>query len=337
MQIGNRRALLAAAVLAAGLSSAGAAAEPTKVRYEEVIRSVFYLPSYVAIEKGFFAEEGLEVDLATSWGSDKGMASLLSGNADIVLVGPETSVYVARGESPEKVKIFSGLTVSDGSLLVGRGEPNGAFDWSSLAGRTVLSWRVGSMPALFLEHILRERGIDPDSEVEILTNIAAPARFGAFMAGTADVGTFFEPDVSRMERDGTGHMLASVGKAVGDIDYTVFMATDSFIARRPEVVQAWTNAIHRAQLWSADADPLEIAELVTGYFPEVDLDLIAASVVRYRELGMWKSSPLVEPAAMAALQDLMVEGGLLGEAERVPYEDLVAPAFAEAALEAIGR
>lgn len=333
----ERQATLAAALAICVGGGAAEAQDLTEVRYQEVIRSIFYLPSYVAIEAGYFEDEGLEVELSTSWGSDKGMAALLSGTADVVLVGPEAAVYVARGESPEKVKIFSGLTASDGSMIVARTAPDGTFDWSSLEGETILSWRVGSMPALFLEHILRENGIDPQSDVEILTNIAAPARYGAFMAGTAEFGTFFEPDVSRMERDGTGVMLASVGQAVGDIDYTVFVATDSFIEENPDVVQGWTDAIHRAQKHVAEGDPMEIAELVTGYFPEVDLELIADSVTRYRDLDMWKSTPIVEPEAIAALQDLMVEGRLLGDGERIPYEDLVATGFAETAVETAER
>jgi NitT/TauT family transport system substrate-binding protein len=222
-------------------------------------------------------------------------------------------------------------------MLMGRTEPDGSFDWSSLEGQSVLSWRVGSMPALFLEHILRERDIDPASDLEIITNVAAPARYGAFMAGTGDVGTFFEPDVSRMERDGTGVVLASVGQAVGDVDYTVFMATDTFIEENPDIVQAWTNAIHKAQMHVQEGDPMAIAEAVTGYFPEVDVELIASSIERYRDLGMWKETPLVMPEAMEALQDLMVEGGLLDGDARVPYEDIVVTTFAETAIETAGE
>ena len=113
------------------LSQNAEAKSLTPVRYEEVIRSVFYLPSYVALSKGFFKEEGLDVSMKTSWGSDKGTAALLSGNADIVLVGPETAVYIQRGESPEKGRIFCGLTATASEYRTNPGRrvvrPAGAY------------------------------------------------------------------------------------------------------------------------------------------------------------------------------------------------------------------
>jgi len=303
----------------------------TPVRYEEVIRSVFYLPSYVAFAKGYFKEEGLDVSMKTSWGSDKGTAALLSGNADIVLVGPETAVYIQKGESPVKVRIFCGLTATDGSMLVSRQKVQ-SFDWKNLKGKTILSWRVGSMPALFLDHILRANGLDPAKDVNIITNLAAPARHGAFVSGTGDFATFFEPDVAMMEKKGNGYFVASVGKALGDIDYTVFMATQPYIAKNPRVVQAWTNAIVKAQKYSHQAEPQVIAKEISEFFPQVDLDLIAQSVRRYRDLQILKKSPLVEPAAIQGLQDLLAEGGLLKKEQRVTYEEVVVTEFAKKAM-----
>lgn len=302
------------------------------VRYEEVIRSVFYLPSYVALSKGFFKDEGLDVSMKTSWGSDKGTAALLSGNADIVLVGPETAVYIQKGESPEKVRIFCGLTATDGSMLVSRKKIE-SFDWKSLKGKTVMSWRVGSMPALFLEHILRTNGLDPKRDVNVISNLAAPARHGAFVSGKGDFATFFEPDVETMEANGTGHYVTSIGREVGNIDYTVFMATQSFIAKKPEVVQAWTNAIYRAQKYALEADPKVIAKEVAQFFLKVKPELIAKSINRYRELNIFKANPLVEPAAIQGLQNLLVEGGLMKEQDRVKYEDIVLTEFAKNAME----
>jgi NitT/TauT family transport system substrate-binding protein len=327
--------MVAVAVSAAFLSPADCRAAEgkklTPVRYEEVIRSVFYLPSYVAFSKGYFQEEGLDVAMKTSWGSDKGTAALLSGTAQIVLVGPETAVYIQKGESPEKVRIFCGLTATDGSFLVARNKPEN-FQWTDLKGKTVLSWRIGSMPALFLEHILRKNGMDPVKDVNILTNLAAPARHGAFAAGTGDFATFFEPDVLMLEQNGIGHFVKSIGNEVGNIDYTVFMATRSFIEKNPEIIQGWTNAIYKAQQYSLTGDPDVIAKEVSQFFPNVDLRLIAESLQRYRSLNILKTNPRVEPEAIAGLQDLMVEGGLLKEAERISFGDIVINDFADKAM-----
>ena len=322
----------AAMILLPGPGGFAQARELITVKYEEVIRSVFYLPSYVALSKGYFKDEGLDVSLKTSWGSDKGTAALLSGNADIVLVGPETAVYIQKGESPEKVRIFCGLTATDGSMLVSR-EKIDNFNWESLKGKTVMSWRKGSSPALFLEHILKAHGFNLDTDVTILGNIAAPARHGAFAAGQADFATFFEPDVSLMAANGTGHFVTSIGRQVGNIDYTVFMATQSFIEKKPEVVQAWTNAIARAQKYSLETDAAVIAREVVQFFHKVEEAFIAKSVDRYRQLSIFKTSPLVEPAGIDGLQDLLTEGGLLKPEERVRYEDIVVTDFAKKAME----
>ncbi len=335
-KIGTGRRLAAAlAVLAAGLLMLSPlpakAGSLTQVKYEEVIRSVFYLPSYLAFSKGYFKAQGLDVSMKTSWGSDKGTAALLSGNADIVLVGPETAVYIQKGESPEKVRIFCGLTATDGSMLVSRKKIDN-FAWQDLKGKTIMSWRMGSMPALFFEHLLISNGIDPKKDVDILTNLAAPARHGAFAAGKGDFATFFEPDVSKMIDNGTAHYVTSVGREVGYVDYTAFMATQSFISKNPEIIQAWTNAIQKAQTYAMTADTNQIAKEVASFFPKIDVALIAQSVDRYRSLHILKTNPLVEKKAIDKLQDLLVEGGLLKTSDRVKYEDIVETRFAQKAM-----
>lgn len=337
MNCGLKIAMVAVFVtgaLVAGLNVDASAKDLTPVKYEEVIRSVFYLPSYVALSKGYFRDEGLDVSVKTSWGSDKGTAALLSGNADIVLVGPETAIYIQKGESTEKVRIFCGLTATDGSMLVSRDKIED-FNWQSVKGKTIMSWRVGSMPALFLEHLLRSKGIDPKTDVDIINNLAAPARHGAFASGKGDFATFFEPDVAMLESSGAGHFVTSIGREVGNIDYTVFMATQSFIEKKPEVVQAWTNAILRAQKYSQESDAERIATEVAQFFPKIEHEIIVRSIQRYQKLNILKTNPLVEPAAIEGLQDLLIEGELLNASDRVNYDDIVVTEFAKKAMEQI--
>lgn len=312
----------------------GATNKPTSltpVRYTEVIRSIFYLPSYVALAKGYFKDKGLDVQLSTAWSSDKGTSALLAGSADIALVGPETSVYIWNSESPEKVKIFCGLTAKDGSMLISRKKIS-QFDWKMLKGKTILSWQIGGSPDLSLKHVLRARGLDPQKDVNLINNLVATARHGAFISGTGDVGTFFEPDVSEMEKAGQAYFVESVGKAVGNIDYTVFIATNSYIRKNPQLIQAWTDAVQQAQKYSMSADPVDIAKLVAPYFPNIDEDILISSIKRYRSLGVFKTNPLVGPEAIKGLQDLLIEGRLLSPAQRVRYEDVVDPTFARKAI-----
>lgn len=327
------RKIIAGALCAAALATlpVRASAEPVqKIKFMEVIHSLFYSPLYAAHGLGFFKDEGLDFDLVAAQGSDKATAALLSGAADIVLAGPETAVYIENGQSPEKIRIFAGLTATDGSFLVGRDKEE-TFDWASLKGKTILGWRKGSAPAIFLDKVLKDHGLDPEKDVTVITNVAIPARVGAFMAGTADYGTFFEPDVTKIEAAGQGYSLANVGKAAGQIDYTVFTARKSYIEANPKVIQGFTNAIAKAEAWLQTATPEDAAKALAPYFNGVPEAELASSVVRHREAGVWKTSPLVTPEAMSELQKLLIASGVLEAGREVTYDRLVDPTFAKAA------
>jgi len=215
---------------------------PIRIRYSEVVRAIYYAPTYVAMTKGFFRDAGLDVALMTAQGGDKSVAALLSSSADIALAGPESAIYVQNSDSPAKIPIFGVLTQADGTMLVGR-EKVDRFDWQQLKGREIRSIRPGSTPDLFLEAALRKNGIDPTTEVKLVTNIAIPAQMGSWLAGQYQYAIFQEPDASQLELDGKAHFLASVGEAVGYMDCTSFMATDKYIRDNPEAIQAWINAI----------------------------------------------------------------------------------------------
>lgn len=299
----------------------------TKVRYEEVVRSVLYLPVYVALNQGYFKEAGLDVGLKTSQGADKGMAALLSESADIVLIGPEASIYVANSESPVKPKIFSGLTATDGFLLLAR-KPVDKFEWGMLKGKTVMAFRAGSNPDVFLEAAMRKHGVDPKRDLKLLNNISAAARTGAWVSGQADFGIFLEPDATMLEKNGQGRVVASIGREVGPVDFTVFTATDVFLKRNPGVAQAWTNAVVRAQKYVASAPAADLARHIGEYFPGMSQAELVSAVDRYRGIGLWKTNPTVERSAIDALQDMLVASGILDQGKRVKYEQVVVNDFA---------
>jgi len=302
-----------------------------KVRVAEVVHMLFYTPLYIAINRGFFRAAGLDVELVPALGSDKSMAALLSGSTEIALAGPETAVYIQSGQSPTKTKIISGLTATDGSFLMGPAS-EGPFDWASLKGKKIMSWREGSSPALFLEEILRKHGLDPAKDVTLISNIAVPARMGAFMSGAAEYGTFFEPDVSRLVAEKRAEPLVNVGSALGMIDYTVLIATDDTIAKDPVMIQHFVDALAKAMAWVATADPKQAAADLAPSFPGISADALATSFIRQRDAHLWKTTPLVEPAAIEALQGLLFAGGILKPEQKVSYDSVVAPSFARAAV-----
>src|SRR3974390_1658059 len=205
---------------------------PVRVRYNEVVRSVLYAPAYVAIAKGYFEEQGIDLEMSTAQGGDKCMAALLSNAADIALIGPETAIYVLTSDSPTKVRIFCGLTSTDGFMLLGR-EKVDKFDWNMLRGKEILGFRPGSTPLLFLEAALRKNGIDPLKDVKLVNNVAIPARVGSWLSGQNQYGIFNEPEPSQLELEGKGYFMASIGETVGPADYTAFMATAQDLRGHP--------------------------------------------------------------------------------------------------------
>lgn len=304
-----------------------AAPPPTKVRYEEVVRSVLYMPMYVALNQGYFSDVGLDVSIKTSQGTDKGMTALLSGSADIVLIGPEASIYVANSESPVKPKVFAGLTATDGFLLLSR-KPVEKFNWDMLKGQKVMSFRPGSNPDVFLEAALRKNQLDPKTDVKLISNISPAARAGAWMAGQSDFAIFLEPEAGNLEKAGNGHVVASIGQEVGQVDFTSFTTTDSYLEKNPKVVQAWTDAILRAQKYVVDAPPADLAAHIGSYFPGVSPEELVATIERYRTYDLWKKTPTIEPAAIEKLQNMLVDSGLLDTDKRVKYEQVVVTRFA---------
>jgi NitT/TauT family transport system substrate-binding protein len=331
----DRRHILRSGLAAAGALSMArrslAQSKPLiKIRYNEVVHSMLYSSAYVAMAKGFFEDAGFDIALSTAQGGDKSMAALLSGAADIALIGPEAAIYVLTSDSPTKPRIFCGLTSTDGFMLVGRNKVD-KFDWSMLRGKDVLGFRPGSTPILFFEAAMRKNGIDPDKDVKLTNNIGVPARLGSWLAGQNDYAIFIEPDASQLELDGKGYVLASIGETVGFADYTSFMATDKYIHDNPAIIQNWTNAIAKAQAWTATAPIPDLVKTLTPFFPGITEAAIASAAERYRRLKIWKTTPVIEPAAIEKFQDILVEGHVLDPQKRVQFADLVITEFASKA------
>jgi NitT/TauT family transport system substrate-binding protein len=334
----NRRRVVQSGLAALGSLSVAAPVPllaqgkpPVKVRYNEVVRSVLYAPAYVAISKGYFKDANLDITMTTAFGGDKSTAALLSNTADIALIGPETAIYVLNSDSSTKIRIFCGLTTTDGFMLMGR-EKVDKFDWKSLKGKEILGFRPGSTPLLFLEEALRMNGIDPQKDVKLDNNVAIPARVGSWLSGKNQYGIFTEPDPSQLELDGKAHPLASIGETVGLADYTSFMATDKYMKENPEVIQNFTNAITKALKWTATAPATEIVAALEQFFPGVNRQALINATTRYQKLKMWKTSPTIEEKPIEKFQDILVNGNVLEKAKRVKFQDLVINDYANKAM-----
>ncbi|WP_010273622.1 ABC transporter substrate-binding protein [Paenibacillus senegalensis] len=315
-------------VLAACSSAQGS----ETLRVGEVTRSIFYAPQYVAISQGFFEEEGLTVELTTTFGGDKTMTTLLSGGIDIALVGSETSIYVHQQGSDDPIINFAQVTQTDGTFLVAR-EPLPDFEWSQLKGTTFLGQRKGGMPQMAGEFTLKLHGIDPHNDLELLQNVEFANIPTAFASGTGDFVQLFEPQASVFEKEGRGHVIASFGVESGHLPYTVFMAKQSYIEKNEELIQKFTNAVHRAQLWVETQPVEEITRAIAGFFDDTDEEIIARVVERYKEQGSFATDPIIDADEWNNLLDIMEAAGELEE--RVEPEALIDNRFAEQAISAL--
>lgn len=297
-----------------------------KVRLMEVTHSVFYAPQYVAIHKGFFEEEGIEIELTTGEGADKVMTAVLAGQVDIGFMGPEAAIYVYNEGKEDHALIFAQLTQTDGSFLMGR-EEEPDFKWENLKGKTIIGGRKGGVPEMSLEYVLKKHGLTPGVDVEVLTNIQFALMGGAFKGGTGDYVTLFEPVASTLEDEGVGHVLASVGVAAGNIPFTAYCAKKSFIEENKDLIQRFTNAIYKGQQFVKEHSLEEIAEAIKPAFPDSDLELLTKVARRYKEQDSWPAAPALKEDDFNHLQDIMEMAGELDE--RAPYDKLVTNEFAE--------
>lgn len=320
--------------LAAGLGAmaimSGCSSTPEKIRIGEVTRSLFYAPQYVALEKGFFKEEGLDVELMTIPGGDKVMSTLLSGGIDVALVGSETSIYVAQQGAADAVINFAQLTQTDGTFLVSRKNIDN-FSFDQLKGSVFLGQRKGGMPQMVGEYVLKKHGIHPQNDLQLIQNIEFKNIAASFASGTGDFVQLFEPEASRFEQEGVGHVVASFGKESGTVPYTVFMTKQSIIDKNPTAIQKFTNAVYKGQQWVASHSPKETADVIAKYFEQIKPEILESAVKRYLEQGSYATDPILDEAEWNQLQDIMDEAGELKQ--RADYAKLVNTTFAKAAKE----
>mgnify|MGYP002617197161 CR=1 FL=1 len=297
-----------------------------KITIAEVTHSVFYAPQYAAITQGFFEEEGIEVDLIDAQGADKTMTALISGEADIGLMGPEASIYVYKQGSDDYAINFAQLTKRDGSFLVSK-EKNDNFNWSDLKGKTVIPGRKGGVPYMTLEYVIKQKGLNPKTDLKLDDSIKFDLMASAFTSGTADYVTLFEPTASNIQKLGKGYIVASVGKEAGEIPYTAYFAKKSYIQNNEKMIQEFTNAIYKGQKWVKDHTAKEIAEAIQSFFPDTDLELLATAIQSYKDIDAWNETPVLKEESFNKLQDVISEAGELKQ--KAPYDKIVNNKYAE--------
>ena len=300
----------------------------TRVRLSEVTHSVFYAPQYAAMELGYFEEEGIRLEVISGEGADKVMTSVISRAVDVGFSGPEAAIYIYNEGKEDFANLFAQVTQRDGAFLAAR-EPMPDFKWTDLKDSHLLPGRKGGAPYMALEWVVKGAGLVPGVDVEFDNSIQYAAMTGAFMSGTGDFVTIFEPTASTIEAEGKGFIVASVGESAGEIPYTAYYALKSYIAKNPDVIQGFTNAVARGQKWVKEHTPQEIADVIAPQFPDADIEILAKAIGRYKEIDAYATNPALSEEAFNRLQTVMTQAGEL--ADTVPYSELVDNSFAERA------
>ena len=296
------------------------------VQLNEVTRSVFYAPQYVAASQGYFAEEGLEIVITTGGGSDKTMTALLAGEADIGLMGPETGVYVINEGKKDHPVIIGQLTKRDGSFLMGRA-PEPDFQWENLKGKTIIGGRKGGMPLMTLQYVLKQHGLTPGTDVTVIDNIQFNLMGGAFEGGTGDYVTLFEPTASTFALADKGYIVANVGEASGEVPYTTYMVSQKTLKNDPKLVESFLRAIYKAQQWVQKATDEEVAKAMQPFFPDTSLEVLTSVAHNYRTTDSWKSDPVMQEKDFQRLLEVINGSGELKS--KVEFSELVDNSIAE--------
>ena len=297
----------------------------TKVKVAEVAHSIFYAPQYIAIKKGFFKDEGLDIDLILTPGADKVTAAVLSKDVDIGFCGSEASIYVYNSGKKDYIKTFASLTKRDGSFIVSRNKIDN-FTLDDLKGKYIIGGRVGGMPEMTLEYTLKQNEINLN-DLTIDTSIEFASMASAFISGTGDFVTLFEPNATQIENEGYGYVVGYVGEYGGSVPYTSYNALSSYIKNNKDTVQRFTNAVNKGldYVWKTDNET--IAKEVIDFFPDITINELTKMIKRYKDNDAWKKNTYFSEDEFNHLQDIMIEAKEL--TNKVPYKELVDTSFSK--------
>ena len=290
-----------------------------KVKVAEVAHSIFYAPQYVSLHNNYFKEAGLDVEIILTPGADKVTAAVISGDAQIGFSGSEATIYVYNGGEKDYLKTFAQLTQKDGSFIVSR-EKIDNFDINMLKGKYYIGGRLGGMPEMTLEYILAQNGIKT-SNLTIDTSIAFASMGGAFIGGTGDFVSLFEPNATQIEKEGYGYIVASLGELGGVIPYTSYSAKTSYLENNTDIIKKFIEAIQKGLDYVHNNDSETIAKIISPEFPDTKLEDLTVAIEQYKKTDTWPQTTNFTEESFNHMQDIMINAKQLET--KVNYKDLI--------------
>lgn len=312
-----------------GLVACSGGTDSNVIRLNEVTHSVFYAPLYVAINKGYFDEYGIKIELTNGGGADKSMTAVISNQADVALLGPESAVYIKLQGSDNYPVVFGQLTQRDGAFLMAR-TPMPDFSWSDLTGKEIIGGRKGGMPAMSLEHALNKNGLKKGETVTLNYDVQFDLITAAFEGGTGDFCTMFEPNASQYEQAGKGYIVASVGEEAGSIPYTCFAATKKYLNNNRAKLTDFMRAIVKGITFVNDSDATAVAEAIQGSFPTTDRALLVKSVESYKKINAYTANPVMTEESFDNMLNILLEAGSIDK--KVRFSDIIDNSIAQQIL-----
>lgn len=297
----------------------------TKIKVAEVAHSIFYAPMYAADSLGYFEDEGLDVEIILTSGADNVAAAVMSGDVQVGFCGSEQTIYIYNQGAKDYLVNFAALTKKDGSFIVSR-EKEDNFDIKNLKGKYVIAGRTGGMPAMTFEWILNQNGIKTE-DLTFDTSIAFASMSGAFIGGTGDYVSLFEPTASDIENNGYGYIVASLGELGGNVPYTTFNAKKSYIKENKDTIQKFVNAINKGLNYVHSNSSDKVAKTIQDYFPDVSYNDLTQIVQNYMDIDSWYDSTLIEEKDFEHIQDIIENANELEK--RVEFKTLFDTSFSK--------
>ncbi len=291
----------------------------TKIKLAEVTHSAFYAPLYVAIENGYFKDNGIDLEVILTPGADKVSAAVLSNTVDIGFAGTESAIYVYQGGEEDYLVTFAGLTKRDGQFILAR-DCSKEFNLEDLYGKEILVGRQGGMPALNFLNAIKNSNIDL-SKINVNYAVDFASLSGSFIGGMGDFVDLFEPTATSVVKNSKACIVESIGKLSGEMPYTAFYARKSYLNKNNETLKDFTNAINKGLEFVKNNDAKTIAKVILPEFPDISLEDLTVIVDNYKKYDSWLSDPFINEQSFNNLQDILEDNKLIDK--RMPYSKLI--------------
>jgi NitT/TauT family transport system substrate-binding protein len=289
--------------------------EPISIQFTRF--SAFYTPLIATIAGGFLEDEGFAPRHSVAPAGRSAVEGLVDGTVHVCQSAPSQNFGpLEKGQRPPAMH-FAQINEMDGFFLTGRA-PEPGFTWDRLRGKRVLVDH-GGQPLTMFKYACHRRGLDYASIAAV--DVPSARMDAAFRAGEGDYIHQQGPAPQQLEHDGVGHIVASVGQAIGPVAFSSLAATREWLAT--DTARRFTRAYRRARAWVLDTPAATIAEAEASLFPDVDLAVLTATIACYQKLGCWTRHVEITRPALEAALDVFQHAGLIAKRHR--YEDVVAP------------